>query len=76
MRQVTTSSPLPDTAPPTPAGRCAPNPYGGTSLIRNCPPLGPYSRPMLRPLRVSATHDPFLVTQRSTGTALPTPAGR
>ena len=27
--------------------------YRGTSLIRNCPPLGPYSRPMPRALRRS-----------------------
>jgi len=24
----------------------SPNPYRGTSLIRNTPPVGPYSRPM------------------------------
>ena len=27
--------------------------YRGTSLIRNCPPLGPYSRPIPRALRWS-----------------------
>ena len=30
--------------------QCNRNLYRGTSLIRNCPPLGPYSRPVPRAL--------------------------
>jgi hypothetical protein len=42
--------PIPPCPSPSPFPSPFPRPYRGTSLIRNEPPLGPYSRPMPRAL--------------------------